>query len=117
MFEETYDGSRCYTDAKYSLKVVDGEPNFTLEKSMNNNCKLYRIVVFHNETNEEPYIIANVNVSNTFNLKSNQCISASGSYPVVLTRTRNPSVEDQQNISDDLKELGILGLKLTDLSG
>lgn len=79
--------------------------------------KLYRIVVLHNETNEEPYKIVNVIVSNTFNLKSNECISASGTYHVVMTKTRNPSVEDQQKISEDLENLGINGLKLTDLSG
>ncbi|XP_052697699.1 uncharacterized protein LOC128175877 [Crassostrea angulata] len=115
MFEKTYDGSQCYTDSNYSLKVVDGEPNYTLEKSMN-NCKLYRIVVFHNETNEEPYKIVNVIVSNTFNLKSSECITTSGTYHVVMTKTRNPSVEDQQKISEDLENLGINGLKLTDLS-
>lgn len=115
MFEKLYNGSQCYTDDNYSMKVVDGEPNFTLEKSMN-NCKQLRIVILHNETNEEPYKIDNVTVLNTFNPTSNECISASGSFHVVLTQTRNPSEEDQQKISDGLKNLGIHGLKLTDLS-
>lgn len=79
--------------------------------------KQLRIVILHNETNEEPYKIDNVTVLNTFNPTSNECISASGSFHVVLTQTRNPSEEDQQKISDGLKNLGIHGLKLTDLSG
>nr|XP_011418058.3 uncharacterized protein LOC105321477 [Crassostrea gigas] len=115
MLEKTYDGSQCLTDANYSLKVVDREPNLTMEKSMN-NCTLYRIIILHDENNTEPYVILNVILSNTFNLKSNECISASGSYPVVLTQTRNPSEENQRKISDDLKKLGIDGLQLTDLS-
>lgn len=78
---------------------------------------LYRIIILHDENNTEPYVILNVILSNTFNLKSNECISASSSYPVVLTQTRNPSEENQRKISDDLKKLGIDGLQLTDLSG
>lgn len=78
---------------------------------------LYRIIILHDENNTEPYVILNVILSNTFNLKSNECISASGSYPVVLTQTRNPPEENQRKILDDLKKLGIDGLQLTDLSG
>ena len=37
-----FDRSQCYTDSNYSLKVVDGEPNYTLEKSMN-NCECFNI--------------------------------------------------------------------------
>lgn len=79
--------------------------------------KLYRVVRLHNETAIEPYRIVKVIVSNNFNRKTEECVSTSGSYHVVLTKTRTPSKQEKRKISHDLKTLGISGLYLTNLSG
>lgn len=78
---------------------------------------MYRVVRLHNETAIEPYRIVKVIVSNNFNRKTEECVSASGSYHVVLTKTRTPSEQEKRKISHDLKTLGITGLYLTNLSG
>lgn len=56
----------------------------------------------------------------SFQTTSNEaedCVSASGSYHVVLTHTRTPSVQEKQKISHDLTKLSITGLYLPDFSG
>lgn len=78
---------------------------------------MYRVVRLHNETAIEPYTIVKVIVSNNFNRNTEECVSTSGSYHVVLTKTRTPSKQEKRKISHDLKTLGISGLYLTNLSG
>lgn len=78
---------------------------------------MYRVVRLHNETTIEPYRIVKVIVSNNFNRNTEECVSTSGSYHVVLTKTRTPSKQEKRKISHDLKTLGISGLYLTNLSG
>ncbi|XP_052699420.1 uncharacterized protein LOC128176948 [Crassostrea angulata] len=114
-YEARYDGTECYTITNFTLRVVDGEPDFTLDKSLG-DCKLYRVVRLHNETAIEPYRIVKVIVSNNFNRNTEECVSTSGSYHVVLTKTRTPSKQEKRKISHDLKTLGISGLYLTNLS-
>lgn len=79
--------------------------------------KLYRVIMLHQETPTEPYEINKVIVSNNFDKNTKQCAPASGSYYIVLTRTRTPSVRENQKIMHDLMRLGIFGLKRTNLSG
>lgn len=79
--------------------------------------KLYRIITLQQATHTEPYRIVKVIVSNNFDRNTKQCAPASGSYYMVLTQTRSPSVREKQKIMHDLIRLGIFGLKRTNLSG